>query len=213
MCISEIAVITGEDGRTIPLSEPGIVIVFRRSGAEWLQDRMFPFSLEGEDSLAGLRRKTAELDTFLGGCRTVVTAAAGGAVFFELEKAGCSVWVVDGAPGEFLDALWKDAATDLEEEVLASAGERLPVPVETACGRFTISISEIQGNHPEVSSKMVLLEFIRTGAFTELEIVCDHLPPWIEIEAERLGISIGTETHAPHEVIVVLRKANDGACF
>lgn len=177
MCISEIAVITGEDGRTIPLSEPGVVIVFRRSCGEWLQDRTFPFSLEGEGSLAGLRRKIAGLDTFLDGCRTFVTAAAGGAVFFELEKAGCSVWVIDGIPGEFLDALWKDVTTDLEEDILASAGERLPAPVETAFGRFTISIREIQGNHPEVSSKMVLQEFIRTGAFTELGLSATTSPP------------------------------------
>ena len=29
MCVSEIAVITGSDGRTVPLSEPGTVVVYR----------------------------------------------------------------------------------------------------------------------------------------------------------------------------------------
>ncbi len=83
-----------------------------------------------------------------------------------------------------------------------SAGDSIPAPVEIAFGRFTISIKEIQGNHPEVSSRMVLQEFIRTGAFIELEIVCDHVPPWIEVEAERLGIAIETGTAAPTRCVL-----------
>lgn len=212
MCISEIAVMAGSDGRTVPLNEPGTVIVYRWNRGAWQEVRTLPFALDEESGLAGLRRKMTELNNFLGGCRTFVTASACGAVFFELEKAGCTVWVVPGSPEDFLDAIRRDVTADLEEDFLLSAGDSIPAPVEIAFGRFTISIKEIQGNHPEVSSRMVLQEFIRTGAFIELEIVCDHVPPWIEVEAERLGIAIETGYSGPHEMRVVLKKPDEGVC-
>ena len=90
MCISEIAVITGSDGRTVPLSEPGTVVVYRRERGTWLAERRLPFSLEADGGLAGLRTRTGELIAFLGECRTLVAQSASGALFFGLEKAGFS---------------------------------------------------------------------------------------------------------------------------
>ena len=43
------------------------------------------------------------------------------------------------------------------------------------------------------SSKQVLQQFIQSGGFLVLEIVCSHVPPWIEVEAERRGYTLETE--------------------
>jgi Fe-only nitrogenase accessory protein AnfO len=212
MCISEIAVMTGTSGQTIPLNEPGNVVVFRRDRGRWKAERTLPFTLDDANGLAGLRRKMAELVTFLGPCRSFVAASASGAAFFELEKARCQVWEITGMPDEFLDTVWREAKEEQEAQAPVNPGAGIPAPVETSPGIFAISIKDIQGKRPEVSSKQVLQQFIRRGAFTELAITCDHLPPWIEVEAERLGISVETEYGAPHEVRVVLRKAHEGAC-
>lgn len=212
MCISEIAVITGSDGRTIPLNETGTVIVFRRARGAWQTDRTLPFTPDEANGLAGLRRKMAGLVTFLGQCRCFVAASAGGAAFFELEKARCQVWEIPGSPDEFLDTVWREARAEQEAPAPVPAGAGIPAPREISPGRFTISIKDIQGRRPEVSSKQVLQQFIRRGGFTELAITCDHLPPWIEVEAERLGISVETEYHAPGGMQVILRKAPEGAC-
>jgi Fe-only nitrogenase accessory protein AnfO len=212
MCISEIAVMTGTSGQSIPLNEPGNVVVFRRNRCTWKAERTLPFTLDDADGLAGLRRNMGELVTFLGPCRSFVAASASGAAFFELEKARCQVWEIAGKPDEFLDTVWREAKEEQEAAAPPAGSAGIPAPVETSPGIFAISIKDIQGKRPEVSSKQVLQQFIRRGAFTELAITCDHLPPWIEVEAERLGISVETEYGAPHEVRVVLRKAHEGAC-
>lgn len=212
MCISEIAVMTGTSGTTVPLNEPGTVVVFRRIRGVWQADRTLPFALDETSGLAGLRRKMAELVTYLGPCRSFVAASASGAAFFELEKARCQVWEMSGTPDEFLATVWREAKEEQEASAPVTPGTSIPAPVETSPGVFAISIKEIQGKRPEVSSKQVLQQFIRRGAFTELAITCDHLPPWIEVEAERLGISVETGYGAPHEVRVVLRKAHEGSC-
>ncbi len=82
---------TDGNGRTIPLSEPGTVVVFRRNRGVWHCDRALPFAIDEENGLLGLRRKMTELVAFLGDCRAFVAESASGAAFFELEKARCPV--------------------------------------------------------------------------------------------------------------------------
>ncbi len=212
MCVSEIAVITGRDGRTVPLSEPGTVIVYRRMRGTWMMERRLPFSLEADAGLAGLRKMTGELTTFLGDCRTLVALSASGALFFGLEKAGCTVFEISGSPPEFLDAVWRDAKEEQEEKAPVPAGTDIPAPLEIAPGKYYISIREIQGRRPEVSSKQVLRPFVRHGAFTELEIICDHVPPWIEVDAERLGYDLTSERTGLHDLRVLVRKPAGGCC-
>jgi Fe-only nitrogenase accessory protein AnfO len=212
MCISEIAVITGSDGRTIPISEPGTVVVYRRVRGTWLAQRRFPFAIEPDGGLAGLRARTGELVAFLGGCRTVVAESAGGALFFGLEMAGCTVFEIAGSPAGFLDSVWQDAREEQEAKTPLPAGADIPAPLEIAPGNYYISIREIQGKRPEVSSKQVLRPFVQRGDFTELEIVCDHVPPWLEVDAERFGYEIASERTGVHDVKVVIRKPAGGCC-
>jgi Fe-only nitrogenase accessory protein AnfO len=212
MCVSEIAVITGKDGRTVPLSELGTFVVYCRVRGTWLAERRLTFSLEAETGLAGLRVRTTELTQFLGKCRTLVAQSASGALFFGLAKAGCSVYEITGNPSEFLDMVWRDAKEEQEVKIPLPASADIPAPLEIAPGKYYISIREIQGERPEVSSKQVLRPFVQHGAFSELEIVCDHVPPWIEMDAERLGYEIASERTGLHDLKVLLRRPSGGCC-
>jgi Fe-only nitrogenase accessory protein AnfO len=212
MCIPEIGVFTGSDGRTMPLSEPCTVVVYHRVRGTWLAERRLMFSLDADDGLIGLRTKTGELILFLGECRTLVAQSASGALFFGLEKAGFSVYEIAGSPSEFLNTVWKEEKEEQEAKTPLPAGADIPAPIEIAPGKFYISIREIQGNRPEVSSKQVLRSFVQEGAFAELEIVCDHVPPWIEVDAERLGYEIVSERTGVHDLKVLLRRPAGGCC-
>lgn len=212
MCVHEIAVITGSDGRTIPLSEPGTVIVYRMVRGTWLVERRLMFALESDGGLAGLRRRMGELIAFLGTCRTFVARSASGASFFELEKAECQVFEIIGSPSEFLGTVWLEVKEEQESKSPLPTGADIPAPLEIAPGKYYISIREIQGKRPEVSSKQVLRTFVQAGAFTELEIACDHVPPWIEVDAERLGYGIVSERTGTNEVKVLLRRPAGGCC-
>ncbi len=211
MCNAEIAVMTDGNGRTIPLSEPGTVVVFRRNRGVWHCDRALPFAIDEENGLLGLRRKMTELVAFLGDCRAFVAESASGAAFFELEKARCPVWEIAGTPDGFLDEVWRELQVG-EDSAPPAQGAGIPAPIEMSSGKFTISIREIQGKRPEVSSKQVLRQFVRRGEFAELEIICDHVPPWIEMDAECMGFSLATERTGPDEVLIRLTRARGGPC-
>ena len=170
-------------------------------------------SLDPSGGLSGLRNTVTGITEFLGSCRTVVAKSASGALFFELEKARCSVWEIDGAPEDFLDRVLQGEKDEQDPAIQRGAEvQQIPAPREISPGKFVISIREIQGKRPELSSKQVLRSFVRGGGFTELEIICDHIPPWLDADAAQQGYLLMSEQIAMNEVRVLLRNPGSGGC-
>jgi Fe-only nitrogenase accessory protein AnfO len=211
MCIQEIAAIIGTDGASVPLNESGNIVVYRRVCDSWQKDREMVFTIEPSQGLRDLRKKVDELKDLLRDCRVFVAKSASGALYFELEKARVSVWEISGTPAEFLDSVWREEKTEQNVEYPPSI-TGIPAPTEISPGHFTISIRDIQGKRPEVSSKQVLQDFVRKGAFEELEILCDHFPPWIEVDAGQRGYTVATEQIGKNEMKVRLIKNAGGVC-
>ncbi|MDO8841205.1 Fe-only nitrogenase accessory AnfO family protein [Methanocalculus sp.] len=203
----EVATILNESGECTRLSDPGFIVVFRKMECIWEADRCMPFSLDGEKGLSDLRLKVRDLLSFIGNCRVFVAESASGALFFELEKAGLSMYELSGKPDEFLDHILKDEEMRIGSPPAQEDGD-LPIPKELTPGNYVISIKDIQVVTPHLSSKQVLQRFVRDGNFASLEIVCDHLPPWIEIDAENLGMILETDCSGSCEVLVRLTKTS-----
>ena len=159
-----------------------------------------------------MREKMAHLIQFLQECRIFVTQSASGALFFELEKARCHVWEIAGSPADYLNYVWEEEEKERAQEAESAPISGIPTPVELIPGHFRISIRDIQVKTPEITSKQVLQQFIRQGEFSSLEIICDHVPPWIEIEADRRGFLIEREQIGKNEVRAKLTKDLAGGC-
>ncbi|MFA5332298.1 MAG: Fe-only nitrogenase accessory AnfO family protein [Methanoregula sp.] len=199
----EIAVILGVTGTTGTLNEPGTITVFSRNAGAWEKERELPFVLDPAKGLRDMRVKMAGVLEFLKCCKIIVTQSASGAPYFELEKAGLAIWEITGKPEEFLDQVWADEEKEKKPSGKAPAAD-VPRPKEKTPGNFVISIKEIQGKRPDLSSKQVLQQFIQSGGFLVLEIVCSHVPPWIEVEAERRGYTLESEQIDNNSVKVLL---------
>jgi Fe-only nitrogenase accessory protein AnfO len=207
----EIAAILDKDGCSSTLSEPGMVVVYQRQGCVFEPVREMAFALDRDKGLKKLREKMAEFIQFLDGCTIFVARSASGALYFELEKAGFSIWEISGKPSDFLAIILEDEEKErVAAQVVGVTG--IPAPAERAPGSFFLSIKEIQGRSPAISSKQVLQQFIREGQFRELEIICDHIPLWIEMDAECRGFSLRSEKLGPNECSVRLTKTSGGSC-
>lgn len=204
--VFEIATILGNDGRSSTLTRSGTVVVFRRNQGEWRPDREMPFTTTDTDSLADLRRKMADILCFLGECKLFVANSVTGALYYELMKAGCSVYEVLGKPDDFLEDVLLEEERE-QTKIAAGRNQPLPGPYERAPGEYFVSIKEIQGKTPGITSKQILLDFMREGEFKTLEIICDHIPPWVEMESEQRGYRIESEKIRPYEVRMVITKS------
>lgn len=201
----DIAAHVGENGQTASLYEKGKIVVFRKNRGEWGVLREKDFCLDKNLGLKELRKQMEEVLTFLNECRVFVGHSVTGIPFFELEKAHCSIWEYDGKPGDFLDYILVS-----EEERCEKPDERVEdtqlTPIETSHGHYRISIKEIQENNAGVSSKQVLLPFLRKHSFCSLEILCNHVPPWLEVEILSGGFEYDIRRIGPDEIRIVINK-------
>lgn len=177
----EIAVFLKEDGKTISIYDPGKIVVYGKTQGKWAILREQDLCIDKSQGLAELRQKVSEVITFLNECKTFVAISVVGVPYYELIKAGCSVWEFEGAPEEFLDYILEQ-----EEEALTQSSGQTSFnkfsPIETGNGCYEISLKEVQADNTGITSKQVLLPFLRKGAFYSLEVVCSHVPPWLEVE-------------------------------
>ena len=194
----EIGVYEGPDGAAAPLDRPGTVVVYRRAQGTWEPDRLADFDAGRARGMRELRLMMGEMLQFLGACRVFVARSVAGVPYFELEKAGYSIWELEGRPAGFLEHVWADEARAREAEQARKAPD-LPVPEETAPGSYYIDIRDLQGGNADLTSKQVLQQFIRRGGFHTLSIACSHVPPWVEMEALGHGFGCEIEQLGRHE--------------
>lgn len=177
----DIAVYVGENGETASLKDRGKIVVFRKIKNKWNVLRERELNPSTSQGMKELRRMMEEVMDFLAECKIFVGLSVTGIPFFELERSRRVVWEMQGKPGDFLDYI---LARDEEERQLEEQKNETvpPAPVETSAGCYRISIKEIQEKNLGITSKQVLLPFLRQGNFYELRVLCNHIPPWLEAE-------------------------------
>lgn len=201
----DIAVYMGDSGETASLYEKGKLVVYRKMQQKWSLLGEKDFVLEQGRGLPGMRAGMAELLGFIAGCRVFVGREVAGVPYFELEKAGLSVWEFEGRPGDFLDYVLEKE----EEEQREAARQRTAIqtaPVEISGGCYTFSLKEIQEGNAGITSKQALLPFLKKGDFYSLEVVCSHVPPWLEAEFAAGGLAGEVQKTGPNEVRVTITK-------
>ncbi|MEW6696732.1 MAG: Fe-only nitrogenase accessory AnfO family protein [Bacillota bacterium] len=201
----EIAVYVGENGKTTGLYQQGKIMIYQRLQGRWSVSREKDFSLGENFTIKGLREQMSDMVDFLGPCKTFVGLSVTGIPYFVLEKSRCSIWEFEGNPVEFLDYILAKEEEEQSQRVVQNPVSP-PVPVETFNGCYRISIKEIQEKDLGVTSKQALLPFVRQGIFYSLEVLCNHIPPWLENEIVVRGLESRTEILGKNEIKLIITK-------
>ncbi|MTI80362.1 MAG: nitrogenase [Firmicutes bacterium] len=180
----DIAVYVNETGVTSSLYENGKVVVYKKIQGKWKVLREKEFITNESLTIKDLRIKMKDVLEFLNECKVFVGLSVTGVPYFELEKADYSIWEFEGNPVSFLNyILDEEEKNQLQVDMENSTDDNtLITPTETSNGHYRISLKEIQENNVGVTSKQVLLPFLRKGEFYEMEVICNHIPPWLEAE-------------------------------
>jgi Fe-only nitrogenase accessory protein AnfO len=207
----EVAVFLNEQGLTETFGKPGQVRVYRRRQKAWTVEREMDFALTAEEGLKGLRRQLAGLIAFLADCRTFVVRSIAGVPYYELEKAGCNIWEQSGEPLSYLEEVWAGEERERAAKAATPILATVPLgPTEKAPGHYFISLKEIQARNAGITTKHALQPFLRRGRFTLLEVVCDHLPPWLELDLEAGAFAWTSERVSERETRIIIRADRTG---
>ncbi len=177
----EIAALVDSKGYCSILHSGNKIEVYRRAEGKWHLQRNIILNMAANINMRELRAYMGDLADFLGECRILLAERVSGVAYFELERLMISVWEFEGLAQQFLDTVWS------EEQVVSSKQETFantpPKLVETFPGCYRISVKEIQTCATGgLTTKKVLLPLLRRGGFKSLEILCGHVPPWLELE-------------------------------
>ena len=199
----EIAVFEDGKGMTTLLPQACCLQVYRKQEGVWRKERKLDVNLGEARGLSELRNRMAEILDFLGSCGIVVAESYQGAALHELEKADMSMWTVSGLVEPLLEMILA------EEESAAQQSEQpvkkpFPALENRGGGRAYLSIVEVQCSGGGLTSKQVLMPILHQGAFTELEILCTHIPPWLEAEAVSHHWACQTQRTAEQQILVTL---------
>ena len=175
----EIAVFLGEEGITAALEYPGKIFVYRRNQGKWHAVKELPFCLDHSGGMPGVRRQLTAMIADLDNCRVFVACTVTGLLYKELEQAGFSIWEFAGRPQEFLEYVL--VQEELAARQPAAVKPVAPAVVETGPGCYQISLKDIQQSGSGLTSKQILQPLLAKN-FYMLEVLCSHIPPWLEAE-------------------------------
>jgi Fe-only nitrogenase accessory protein AnfO len=196
----KIATFVDNNGETLSFGEAGTVELYDKDGEGWYCVNCIPFKPDKSMNLFLLRQCIYKMVAQLDGCKLLVVKKAKGIfkAIFE-EELGIKVWMLDGSPFESLNRI--NEQIEMEAKTMAcsescskATGAIRPEAVGDAdSGFYRINLVEVQNKNCALNSKEILLPFLTEKNFRELEIVCIHVPKWLNEALQTLNMEMKTE--------------------
>lgn len=206
----KIGVYLSEIGETIPLNKSGVIRVYAKEDSHWGITKVIEFDMSNVMSIQSIRDKFKELAPSLEDCKILVASNITGIPYNVLDSMGFNLWEIEGKPEMFLDYVLEKELSEEQEE---KEETKVVGPIETnKAGHFFINLKELQQNNSKLSSKQVLMPFLKSTNFYELEIICGHTPPWFKNEFEKMNLKYFAveNSNNEHRIKVYHRTCNEG---
>lgn len=202
--MKNIAVFTGSEGKTIPIDMDGDFLIFKKVDGKWKVIDTIAFSMDKTGGMAGLRKQLKDLGQQLKCCGNIVASKITGLPYTVLDPLGFELWEIEGLAETFLEEIVMENAAIDSEDV---ADETLkPMKIDDQ-GRYYFDmkglLKKLKGSK---SSKELLIPFFETVDFTELKVLCGHVPPWFEKKLSAYKLTYEVNDRGQGEFTVIIRK-------
>lgn len=178
------------------------IAVFANQGAFWSISKRIPVNIDFSQDLFQLREDIRKLIAELDNCRIIAGKTISGLAYHMFDKMGFDIFEVEQFSPEILDQILSDVKN------ISAKNTNVTSPVETDVpGIYFLDLIALQQQNPDISSKMVLQPFLSGTPFLRLDIICRHLPPWIETFITKAGMKMTTEQTIDGKVQVHITKA------
>lgn len=210
--MQKIAVYLDGNGRSMSFDASGKLSVFSKENDKWEIISEIPLTINKEDSINELREQIISAADKMGECRVIVGKSVFGLAFNVFNSKGYSIWEFDGEPQSFLDYIDEREEQQKKEEALAAAtreneeGDNFIQFEEVSDGCYKANLIELQQKF-KATSKKLLIPFLNNCRFKELQLICGHIPPWIEYELDKYKLQMRSEKNDCNEYLITLTKS------
>ncbi len=188
--MESISVFLNSEGITSSPIEEGKIRVYAQNPGtgSWEVTKEFAFSLLNNPSISELRRTILNMIQRIGDCRIFVAREVAGQLYSVLEANKFSIYEVEGKPEQFLDSILFSEKKEQENTLAKNSPPSISYPEKTdVAGSYFIDLKAALNTDPALTSKKILLPFLKNRDFKVLEVLCDHVPRWFAEEFEEQG--------------------------
>ena len=178
---NEIAVIVNSESELTNFEEGSSIILYNKlNDDDWQVEHIISYSLAPLSSISDTSDCVKSVISNLKDCKIIIAKTMSGIPYIIFDRMGFAIFETSDISNAILDEILSDVEEYSNKKNLALM--ELPTsPVETEIpGVYFLNLIELQQKRPEISSKKALKTFIENTQFSKLEIICSHLPPWLE---------------------------------
>jgi Fe-only nitrogenase accessory protein AnfO len=179
-------------------------VFYTKEETGWHKSDLVPLSPDLSGGLDAIRENISQMLSAFNECRIIITKSISGIPYQIFDRSGFIICESEDFDLDLLDAIRADLISQ-DEEARAYARLLSKTPEETDVpGYYRFDLTQVQKKHPELSSKMALLPFLKETPFYALEVVCDHIPPWFEnqLPAMHLQYRIENKNDSTKHVVI-----------
>jgi Fe-only nitrogenase accessory protein AnfO len=186
----KIAVVETE-GKTGSIFEKGCIAVYDDCAAagDWVELSRFENTVWEAKGIAEIRTVLREVVKKLDGVKVAAASEISGVAFSIFEAAGFEVFIADGVVKNVLDSVKKEL---LEPPETKRKEPKFDVSqfVENGMnnGDFCINMQEVLAKNAQLTSKSLLVPYLKAGKFMRLDVTCGHVPPWFDRDLPSMGL-------------------------
>lgn len=214
--LDHIAVILNEKNELSSIENCCTVIVYHHRENNWKSVEEIQWQAGALTGADHIRSKIHILAEQLGNCRVIAGKKINGLPYQIFDRKGFHIFETQSAvSSELFDSIREDLAESLKKAKEA-AKKQASIPTTPhspeSNGIYYLNLIELQDAFPEISSKKALKSFIETTDFTELRLICRHLPPWLEADARRRNMRIQLQHQSSESCNVIISAREDEKC-
>lgn len=178
-------------GKTGSIFEKGSIAIYDDCAAngDWAELSRFENSVCDVQGIAAVRAAVREAVKRLDGVKVAAASEISGVAFSTFEAAGFEVFIADGDVKSVLNSVKKELL-EPEKAKPEEADFNVLQFIEHGMnkGDFCVNMQEVLAKNPQLTSKSLLLQFLKSGEFTRLDVDCGHVPPWFDREFPSIGL-------------------------
>jgi len=177
------------------------IAFFTKENGSWKETKTLSLQPVHGEAVSGFLR---ELGTLVGDAQAIAGSSIAGIAYSVLNKQGKHIFEITDISPEQLSGIAGDIAMMEAKRKLSANVFWHTRPVETdVAGVYSLDLATALEENPDLSSKMILKPFLKSTPFTELTILCRHVPNWL---AQEQTLTITQKQRGETLVVTVTKR-------
>ena len=200
----KMAVVENNDKKTSSIFKQGFIATYEEDCGEWKVLSRFENTVCRATGIAAVRMALADTIKRLHGVTIIAASEISGVAFSTFEAAGFGIFLEENNVMDVLALARKEMPEVMEKQQEQAREVDIMQFFEHDLnkGDFCLNMQEVLLKNSQLTSKSILLPYLKNGEFNRLDVICSHIPPWFDRDFGVLGFEYETVNVLPDKITV-----------